>query len=176
MKISRLTRYSRAEDILGVLLRRVSGLWRRRLNAELAAIDLTEIQFVLLMAVAWRTEDGQTFTQRDLVEHTNLSRALTSQVLQSLFRKGLVSKRASTDARTPRLTLTAAGERKVRAAVLVVERTEAAFWSEIPEVADKLRDALSGILHHHQGPLEAESAEDEASGLAGRRKGRKSRS
>jgi tripartite-type tricarboxylate transporter receptor subunit TctC len=36
MRISKFSRYSAAEDILGVLLRRVSGLWRRRLNDLMA--------------------------------------------------------------------------------------------------------------------------------------------
>jgi DNA-binding MarR family transcriptional regulator len=149
VKISLLSHYARPEDILGVLLRRVSGLWRRTLNAGLADIDLTEMQFVLLMAIGWRTEGGQPFTQSQLVEHLKFSRALTSQVLQSLDRKGLVAKRASADARTPRLSLTAAGERKVRAAITVLERTEADFWADIPDVADTLRLAFTQVLLHH---------------------------
>lgn len=154
MKISQLSHYARPEDILGVLLRRVSGLWRRTLNAELANIDLTEMQFVLLMAIAWRTEAREPFTQSQLVEQLKFSRALTSQVLQSLDRKGLVAKRASSDARTPCLALTTAGERKVRAAIKVLEQTEADFWADIPEVADTIRLAFTQVLLHHGEAIE----------------------
>jgi DNA-binding MarR family transcriptional regulator len=170
VKISQLSHYSRPEDILGVLLRRVSGLWRRTLNAELATIELTEMQFVLLMAIAWRTEGGESFTQSQLVEQLKFSRALTSQVLQSLDRKELVTKRASADARTPRVALTTAGERKVRAAIKVLERTEADFWADIPEVADSMRLAFTQVLLHHGESIEGQfgMAEDEPPTASGR--------
>jgi len=83
MKISKFSRYRTAEDILGVLLRRVSGLWRRRLNEELAKIDLTEMQFVILMAIAWKTQDVRDITQAELGQHARVHKALLSQVMKT---------------------------------------------------------------------------------------------
>src|SRR4051794_8828007 len=112
MRVSQISGYDRAEDILGVLIRRVSGLWRRTLNARLSEIDLTEMQFVLLLAIAWKSEDSEACTQSALVQQTKISRALASQVLRSLVRKRFILKSTSADTRTWGLRLTTRGEKK----------------------------------------------------------------
>ena len=146
MKLEKYSRYRAAEDILGVLLRRVSGLWRRRLNEELATIDLTEMQFVILMAIAWKTQDVRDITQAALGQHARVHKALLSQVMKTLLRKSLVTQSNSEDLRTRSLRLTAMGNAKVRKALKILERTEDAFWADIPEVAGRLRKDLGEIL------------------------------
>jgi DNA-binding MarR family transcriptional regulator len=146
MKISKFSRYRTAEDILGVLLRRVSGLWRRRLNEELAKIDLTEMQFVILMAIAWKTQDVRDITQAELGQHARIHKALLSQVMKTLVRKSLVAQSSSKDARTRSIRLSAGGSAKVRKALKILERTEDAFWADIPEMAGRLRKDLGEIL------------------------------
>jgi MarR family transcriptional regulator, organic hydroperoxide resistance regulator len=146
MKISKFSRYQTAEDILGVLLRRVSGLWRRRLNEELAKIDLTEMQFVVLMAIAWNTQEVRDITQARLSQHARIHKALLSQIMKTLVRKSLVAQSESKDSRTRSLRLTALGSAKVRKALTILERTEDAFWADIPEMAGRLRQDLGEIL------------------------------
>jgi DNA-binding MarR family transcriptional regulator len=149
MRVSQISGYSRAEDILGVLIRRVSGLWRRTLSARLSEIDLTEMQFVLLLAIAWKTQDREAFTQSELVRHVKISRALTSQVLSTLARKRLILKGASSDMRTWKLRLTARGEKKVEQAFKMLRQTEQEFWGPIPDITRKLRADLQAVLAHH---------------------------
>ena|ERR1700759_1923210 len=146
MNLSKFSRYRAAEDILGVLLRRVSGLWRRRLNEELVTIDLTEMQFVVLMAIAWNTQDTPNITQAQLSQQARIHKALLSQIMKTLVRKGLVASSNSKDSRTRALRLTAAGSAKVRKALKILERTEDAFWADIPEMAGRLRKDLGEIL------------------------------
>jgi DNA-binding MarR family transcriptional regulator len=154
MRVTQVSGYNRAEDILGVLIRRVSGLWRRTLNAQLSQIDLTEMQFVLLLGIAWKSQDGDTFTQSELAQHTKISRALASQVLRSLVRKRFILKSTSSDTRTWRLRLTARGEKKVEQAFTILRRTEEEFWGNIPDLAGSLRTALQAVLTHHAHALE----------------------
>jgi DNA-binding MarR family transcriptional regulator len=162
MRVTQVSGYNRAEDILGVLIRRVSGLWRRTLNARLNEIDLTEMQFVLLLAIAWKSQDGSTFTQSELAQHTKISRALASQVLRSMVRKRVILKSTSSDTRTWRLSLTARGEKKVEQAFAILRRTEEEFWGGMPDVARNLRQALQAALKHHAGALEGFEAETSA--------------
>jgi len=146
MKISKYSRYRAAEDILGVLLRRVSSLWRRRLNEELAKVDLTEMQFVLLMALAWKTQEAPDITQAQLGQHAKIHKALLSQVMKTLVRKGLVVHSNSEDSRTRSLRLSTDGNAKVRKALKILERTEDSFWADIPDLATRLRKDLAQIL------------------------------
>jgi DNA-binding MarR family transcriptional regulator len=146
MKLSKFSRYQAAEDILGVLLRRVSGLWRRRLNEALLTIDLTEMQFVVLMAIAWNTQDAPDITQAALSQHARIHKALLSQIMKTLVRKELVALSDSKDSRTRSVRLSRQGSAKVRRALKILERTEDAFWADIPEKAARLRKDLSAIL------------------------------
>ena len=151
MKISKYSRYRAAEDILSVLLRRVSGLWRRRLNEELAKIDLTEMQFVLLLGLAWQTQDVRDITQAQLGQHTQVHKALLSQVMKTLVRKSLVVQSNSEDSRTRSIRLSVSGQAQVRKALKILERTEDAFWADIPDLAARLRKDLAQILKAKSG-------------------------
>ena len=158
MQISEISRYSRAEDIISVLLRRVSTLWRRRLNEGLADIHLTEMQFIVLIGLAWVSGRKTNITQQDLSNYTKLSRALVSQIMENLVRKDLVSKTKGTDARTWNVNLTPLGEEKVAQAFKVQEREEDRFWAEIPELKVELKSVLERILAYYV--LAVETAED----------------
>ncbi len=156
MDLSRISRYGAAEDVLGVLLRRVSGLWRRELNSALAEIDLTEMQFVVLMALAWKSNTQKRITQGELAEHARVSKALLSQILKSLTRKSLVRQTTRNgDSRVKELTLTKSGEGKVKEAVRILQTTEDAFWSDMPALTKDLKTILLAILKRKTPPLAA---------------------
>lgn len=148
LKISRESRFRSAYDVLGYLLRLMSLIWHRQLNTKLMSIGLTEMQFVLLIALAWLTEtkpDG--VQQKELAESCGCSVALASQVLQSLKRKELV--RIDIDARDARsriVTLSRTGEDKVLAALHILERTDEEFRSDAPELFDRLFQTLRELV------------------------------
>lgn len=147
VKISEISPYRSPEDVLGWLLRLLSALWHRELNAELAAIDLTEMQFVLLIGLGWMTPEGQSVSQKDLGQFCRTSPALTSQVLRSLVRKKLVSIATGTnDTRMRMVQPTKLGEKKLRDAVAILQKTDGDFWKDEAETATRLKTDLLKVI------------------------------
>lgn len=148
LRISKISRYSSSYDVVGYLLRLMSSIWHRQLNSELASIDLTEMQFVLLMGLTWILEEQpEGVTQTELADACGCSKALASQVMQNLVRKSLVEiTDHAKDARARIVRLSKAGESKVRAAVQILERTDAEFRSDNPAAAQRLFDALAEFI------------------------------
>jgi DNA-binding MarR family transcriptional regulator len=142
------SRYHSAYDVLGYLLRLMSGLWHRQLNVELSKIELTEMQFVLLIGLGWLTETNRSgVNQKDLADACGCSRALASQVLQTLVRKEfVVITKDGKDARARIVRLSPAGETILHKAIPVLEKTEEQFWGGENEVTDRLREALREAL------------------------------
>jgi MarR family transcriptional regulator, organic hydroperoxide resistance regulator len=153
--VSTISRFHSSYDVLGYVLRLVSALWHRSLNAELAAIDLTEMQFVLLLGLAWLVEaqpDG--VTQRELADACSCSAALASQVMQSLARKKLVDVSAhARDSRARVLRLSREGEAKVTQAVAILDRVDRDFWADDPALAADLADVLKRVIELKLGKL-----------------------
>jgi DNA-binding MarR family transcriptional regulator len=128
------TRYDDATASPGFVLWQVASLWQRSLRSALDAAELTHAQFVLLASAGWlesRTAngDGATVTQSDIAEHAKTDAVMTSEVLRTLERKGLVKRLAHpTDARAKQIALTAAGRRTAQRAVALVEEADEAFF------------------------------------------------
>jgi DNA-binding MarR family transcriptional regulator len=126
--VSKFSRYSTPSDSLGFLLRQLFMLWRRSVESGLARIDLTHMQFVLLIGLGWLTRNGESVRQFELGRFCKSSRALTSQTLTTLIRKKLVVRVPDPmDGRSNLLRLSPAGERKLREAVPVLEAVEERF-------------------------------------------------
>lgn len=148
LKLSNISRFNSSYDVLGYLLRLMSSIWHRKLNAELAKIDLTEMQFVLLIGLGWLLDaNPKGVTQRTLADACGCSTALASQVMQKLVQKKLVL--VSNDERDTRariVRLSRAGEERLRKAVKILERTDEEFRSDNPAVAQQLFDALRAAI------------------------------
>jgi DNA-binding MarR family transcriptional regulator len=148
LKLSKVSRFKSSYDVLGYLLRLMSQIWHRHLNAELAKIDLTEMQFVLMIGLAWLSEtrsDG--VSQKELAEDCGCSTALASQVLQKLVSKKLVEvKFDPNDARVRVVRLSAKGEKRIQKAVKILERADEDFRSDDPVVSQNLFDALKAAI------------------------------
>lgn len=83
-----------------------------------------------------------------LAQLSGVSRATVSSVLNTLERKGLVSRhRRSPDRRIVTVTLTGAGERAVREAFLTQHAREREWLAKIaPEDVDRLNEVLRDLL------------------------------
>ena len=161
VNISEISGYRSSYEVLGYLLRLMSSFWHRKQNAELAQMDLTEMQFVLLIGLGWLTS-GKTdkVTQRELADYCGCSKALASQVMKKLVAKRLVSIGVDkNDARANMVALTKLGETRLKDALEILRKTDEAFRSEDPEVFDRLfhalRDAVAVSLDHGEGNLQA---------------------
>lgn len=148
LKLSEISGYSSSYDVLGYLLRLMSSIWHRKLNAGLARIDLTEMQFVLLIGLGWLLEANvKGVTQRELADACGCSTALASQVMQKLVQKGLVDITSDArDARARLVSLSPAGEERLKEAVLILREADDEFRADDPEVHQHLFDALKAAI------------------------------
>lgn len=148
LKLSEISGYRSSYDVLGYLLRLMSSIWHRQLNARLAKIDLTEMQFVLLIGLGWLMEaNGLGVSQRELADSCGCSAALASQVMQKLVKKGLVDVTAhERDARARVVKLSPSGERRLAEAVRILRETDDEFRGDNPEISQRLYEALRAAL------------------------------
>jgi len=142
-----ISRYTAPGDALGFLLNQLSRLWLRRLNANLAAIEITYLQFVLLIGLAWNTRSGGGITQKALGGFCKTSRALTSQVLRTLERKALIVQTVDpSDTRARLVGLTAKGKAKVLKALPLLDHAEDEFLAGDPALKRRVEDVLRAAL------------------------------
>ena len=125
------TAHSNPQTSTGLMLWRVTNSWQREIRAALAPFDLTHVQFVLLAVLA--SLDGEAaVTQRDLAERAVTDPMMTSQVLRTLEKKGLVERRQHpTDGRARILSITQEGLLLVNRANAVVEATDRDYFAPL---------------------------------------------
>ena len=128
-----MTRYSGPLDSPGYLLWHATLRWQRAVTAALAPLDLTHVQFVLLACLDWlqgQPAGAAAPNQLALARQAGTDVKMTSQVLGTLERKGLIERRADpADTRAKTVHLTAAGGRVARRAVRVVEDADERFFA-----------------------------------------------
>jgi DNA-binding MarR family transcriptional regulator len=131
----------------GFLLWHATLRWQRGISQALAPLDLTHVQFVLLACTWWLNQQGQRPTQIALAAQAGTDVKMTSQVLRSLERKGLIAREVdSADTRALRLCVTRRGARLAPRAIAVVERVDAEFFEEVPPAdALHLLRKLAGV-------------------------------
>jgi DNA-binding MarR family transcriptional regulator len=130
----------------GFLLWHATLRWQRGISKALAPLDLTHVQFVLLACTWWLNGQGQRPSQIALAAFAGTDVKMTSQVLRSLERKGLVEREVDrTDTRALRLRVTRRGERLAPRAIAVVEQVDEEFFEEVP-TADALQ-VLRRLTH-----------------------------
>jgi DNA-binding MarR family transcriptional regulator len=120
-------------DSPGFLLWHATLRWQRGIAAALQPLDLTHVQFVLLACTWWLNEQGERPTQIALAAQAGTDAKMTSQVVRSLERKGLIEREVdSTDTRARRLRVTKRGAQLAPRAITVVEQVDARFFSDVP--------------------------------------------
>jgi DNA-binding MarR family transcriptional regulator len=113
----------------GFLLWRVTQRWQRTIVAALRPLDLTHAQFVLLMSTYYLARGGGAPSQREVADHTEADVMMTSQVLRTLEKRGLVTRSPDpTDARIKRLAVTPTGTKLARRAQAAVEKADRTFF------------------------------------------------
>ena len=140
-------------DSPGFLLWRSTLRWQREIAAALRPLELTHVQFVLLASAWWlagqAADPGQLPSQRQLAAHADADVMMTSQVVRTLERRGLLTRTSDpADARVKRLTVTAAGGALAEQAVEIVETADAAFLDRVTD-----RAQLLGVLQQLAGPV-----------------------
>jgi DNA-binding MarR family transcriptional regulator len=121
-------------DSPGFLLWHATLRWQRGIAQELAPLDLTHVQFVLLACTWWLNDHGQRPSQVALAAQAGTDIKMTSQVVRSLERKGLVEREVDiADTRTRRLRVSRRGAQLAPRAIAIVERVDSDFFADVPE-------------------------------------------
>lgn len=134
------------QDSPGLLLWQATLAWQRRIAAVLVPFDLTHVQFVLLAVTWWANTHDQAPSQGEAAGLAGADVKMTSQVVRTLERKGLLTRRIDeADTRARRLRVTEAGAALAPRAIEAVEQADAAFFSVVDR-SDALRvlRALAG--------------------------------
>lgn len=102
--------------------------WQRSLNTVLRPLGLTQPQFAILAVCAWLSRKDGFTTQQQVALLTNMDRMHISQIVSRLERDRLLKRNVGdADNRVKRITLTDAGEVKLRAALPLVEKHDRSF-------------------------------------------------
>ncbi|MBA3428808.1 MAG: MarR family transcriptional regulator [Actinobacteria bacterium] len=151
---------SDASASVGFLLWHATLRWQRLISTALRPLDLTHVQFVLLAVLWWFTTSlGERPSQRALAEQAGTDPMMTSQVVRTLERKGLlVRQRDPADSRALQLELTRTGKALAEKAIAVVEAVDQEFFAATAD-RDELRRALHVLAALGERPLPTTLAE-----------------
>ena len=126
-------------DSPGFLLWHATLRWQRGIAEALAPLDLTHVQFVLLACAWWLNEHDDPPKQVAVAAQAGTDVKMTSQVLRTLERKGLIDREVDpADTRARRVRVTGRGAALAPRAIAVVEQVDSRFFAELPE-RDTLR-------------------------------------
>jgi len=118
----------------GFLLWHATLRWQRGIAVALSPLDLTHVQFVLLACTWWLNGRGEHPNQMTLAAHAGTDVKMTSQVVRSLERKGLIQREIDPrDTRAKRLRVTHRGAGLAPRAIDTVEQVDKRFFARIPD-------------------------------------------
>lgn len=130
----------------GFLLWHATLRWQRIVSSVLGGVDLTHAQFVLLAGTLWLQRHDGPPSQRELADHAGTDEMMTSQVVRTLEKQGLLIRAPDgTDARVKRVHTTRRGANLARRAVKLVEAVDNEVFGDGPD------DHLMATLHRLAG-------------------------
>ncbi len=137
----------RIERSLGFLFWQTNNMWERKINCELKKMNLTHVQFVLLAGIGWYNVNGMNINQVTLARHSKTNIMMTSKVLRTLEKKGLINrKQDKVDTRQYHLFITDKGKDKLDKGFPIVRKTTDDFFNPIIEKKEELINILKRTL------------------------------
>ena len=129
----------------GFLLWHATLRWQRGIARALAPLGLTHVQFVLLACTWWLNQQAEEPSQVALAAFAGTDIKMTSQVIRSLERNGLVERDVdASDSRARRLRASRHGARLAPRAIAAVEKLDADFFEGVrPDSALRLLRSLA---------------------------------
>jgi DNA-binding MarR family transcriptional regulator len=136
-----------ANDTTGFLLWQVNAIWQRNVAAVLRCHDFTQVQFALLSSLLRLESREQWVTQAMLARHAKLDEMMTSQVLRSLEKRGLVERHPHPrDTRAKYLLLTLEGRSKTVEALPKVEMVDQEYFAVLGSQRKDFNQALRTLI------------------------------
>lgn len=137
----------RPEDAMGFLLWRVAHRYQREIDRACAEVDLTHLQFVVLVIAAWLGREPDPVTQTSLSGFSGIHKMQVSAVLKVLEAKSFVSRGPhSRDDRVKQVRLTPSGLATLGNALPLVEAAQRRFFGPRVELGISLHTALRQIV------------------------------
>ncbi len=116
------------EQNAGFVMWQVSMLWQRKLKTGLDTIGITHAQFLLLASLQFIGTQKNIVSQQDLAKHCRIDKMMTSKILRTLQKKGLLSrKKNKMDTRSKTLALSEEGEDLLAKAFKIIDRVDGDF-------------------------------------------------
>jgi DNA-binding MarR family transcriptional regulator len=130
----------------GFLLWRVSLEWQRQIREVLVPLDLTHVQFVLLVSTVWWFDQGVEINQALLSEKTGVDKMTVSDVVKTLEKKQLLMRvKSKKDKRVFHLTPTDEGAQRAGKALLVVQQADREFFAHSTWPQEKIVELLGSL-------------------------------
>jgi DNA-binding MarR family transcriptional regulator len=135
------------ENSVGFWMWRLSLLYQRRVEETLSSLDLTHLQFLILVLTGWLESSAPPVRQSDVVAVSGVQAAQVSLMVKSLKAKRLVTQSPSAeDTRVRHLALTAAGISLLARATPVMGALQERLWPPGAET-DTLLSILKATAH-----------------------------
>ena len=128
------------ENSVGFWLWRLSLMYQRRVEPVLEDLDLTHLQFLILVLSAWLQTSAPPVRQSDIVAISGVQAAQVSLMIKALKAKKLLTQRAGKDdSRVRHIELTEAGIASLARATPVMGELQRELWPPGPETDALLR-------------------------------------
>lgn len=120
--------FANPEENAGFIMWQVSMLWQRKLKNGLDNFGITHAQFLLLASLNHLSQVKTVVSQQDLARHVRIDKMMTSKILRTLQKKGLLTrKKNKMDTRSRTLMLSETGIELLEDASKVVDRIDQDF-------------------------------------------------
>jgi len=144
---SKKHQFADPNDHAGYLMWQVGMTWQRKLKNSLDPLGITHAQFLLLAALDYLSSQKNIVSQQDLANHIHIDKMMTSKILRTLQKKGLLSRRKSKiDTRSRTLTLSESGTVLLEKAFAVVRRVDDDFLVSLGLNSMTFTDDLRKLL------------------------------
>jgi len=139
--------FSDPEQNGGFVMWQVSMLWQRKLKNGLDKFGITHAQFLLLASLNHLSQIKNIVSQQDLARHVQIDKMMTSKILRTLQKKGLLTrKKNKMDTRSKNLVLSEQGIELLENAAKVVDRIDQDFMIGLGLNSMSFQDDLRNLL------------------------------
>jgi DNA-binding MarR family transcriptional regulator len=139
--------FAEPEENAGFMIWQVSMLWQRKLKNGLDKFGITHAQFLLLASLNHLSQIKNIVSQQDLARHVQIDKMMTSKILRTLQKKGLLTrKKNKMDTRSKNLILSEQGIELLENAAKVVDRIDQDFMIGLGLNSMSFQDDLRNLL------------------------------
>jgi DNA-binding MarR family transcriptional regulator len=149
---NKIARPSIPQDTTGFRLWHVHHQWLRFFDSRLATLNLTHLQFVLLVVCHFLASKGEVPSQIRLASVTAFDKMMVSKALRLLEAKGYLKRRQHPDdPRAKRIDLTAEGARVMQRGKNIASKALRDFFGVLGKKERTLSHLLQVLMNAHGG-------------------------